>query len=96
MHIENDGRITPVQKKMCEILLREGWTEVSFVDSLEAHTEILKSVLKPGEGVNDPTAGLWKRQGDECRRRREIGKCISYVDLIAKAKKEIALSKIGD
>lgn len=86
-YLQTDTQFTPVEKEAHKILKELGWIETDFVTADEAHTSILKSVLKPGDEINDP--GMWARQGEECRRRREVANCITYPKLINLARKRL-------
>jgi len=79
--------LRPVDKEMIRILIEQGWMQVKFIEWYDAHTKILKSV--------HPGLNLWKRQGEECARRRIEGTCISYADLLNLAKQRIKKRKQG-
>jgi hypothetical protein len=74
---------------MCKILLEQGWTETDFITELNAHDLIINSVKKAGD--DDRDAGLWRRQGEECRRRESLANCIKYPELINLAKKRLGM-----
>ena len=84
-----DAPLLPYQKEMCKILLEQGWTETDFITEMDAHREIIDSVKKQDD--DDTDVGLWRRQGEECRRRETLADCIKYVDLLNLAKKRLGM-----
>jgi hypothetical protein len=86
-YLQADTAFSQVEREAHKILKELGWIETDFTTAHEAHISILKSVLKPGDGMNDPR--MWARQGEECRRRRDAANCITYPELINLARKRL-------